>query len=494
MASKLNTNDFIEKARIIHGDKYDYSKVEYVNSITKVTIICPEHGEFEQLPGNHTCGQRCFKCGRRASINSRMSSTVEFIEKATIVHGDKYDYSKTEYVHNKQKLTIICREHGVFLQTPNCHLKGNGCPICGKMSQHSGMFLSLDEFVEKSICLHGDKYDYSNVEYIHNKLFVKIVCKKHGMFEQKPQHHLRGQGCRRCAVSSCHMTILNILNDFDIEINDRKVLEGRELDIFIPSENIGIEINGCYWHGHRKNKKLYGDPRNDENFSGMHVNKLKLAKDKNITLLQFWDHEINNKTDIVKSMILHRLKRSNKIYARSLKIISCDNSHISDFMNKSHLQGHRNASVNYALIQNDEIVAVLNFSKHSKHEWEIIRYVCKLNHAIIGGFSKLLTRFKNDYNPNQIMTFADARYSVGGVYSSNGFEVIDHTDPNYFYVKNGDILSRQQCQKHKLHKFLPNFKYELSETDNMLEYGYTKVYDAGHTKLIWNKNNANNGS
>lgn len=479
----VKTEEFISKAILKHGSKYDYSKVTYTNASTKIIIICPEHGEFEQTPHNHLKGYGCRNCGITSSINSRSFNTNNFINKSNKIHNYKYDYSKTEYYHNKQKVAIICKEHGEFKQTPNSHLSGQGCPICGISKQRDNMLLTIDEFIEKSGKIHN-KYNYSKVQYINNKSPVIIICPIHGEFEQKPYHHLRGQGCVKCGISSCHTTILCILKDYEIEINDRSLLNGKEIDVWIPSEKLAIEINGCYWHGHKRSKR---SSEKDKDFRNIHLNKLKSAQDKQIKLLQFWDYEINCKKDIVRSMIMHRLNRSERRFARSLQIEECDNNYVKNFINESHLQGHRNASVNYILKEKDDIFATLTFSKHTKHEWEIIRYACKLNTAVIGGFSRLLKKFIKDYNPTEIMTFADARYSVGDVYSKNGFIKIDHTEPNYFYFKNSETLSRQKCQKHKLSKLLPVFKAELSETENMLENGYVKVYDAGHLKLIWQK-------
>ena len=126
MRKRLTTEEFVERAKKIHGDKYDYSKVEYINNSTEVCIICSKHGEFWQKPEKHLRGHGCAKCCKTGI----KSNTNDFIEKAKIVHGDKYDYSKVEYVNNHTKVCIICPIHGEFWQTPNSHLNGNGCFDC----------------------------------------------------------------------------------------------------------------------------------------------------------------------------------------------------------------------------------------------------------------------------------------------------------------------------------------------------------------------------
>jgi len=188
----LTTSDFIEKSKKIYGDKYDYSKVNYKNSTTKVVIICKEHGEFEQKPVLHTYYKvGCLKCSGHCKYTNE-----QWIEKAISIHGDKYDYTKVYYKNTKEKVVIICKTHGDFLQTPSDHIYSkSGCPKC---SNH--YTLTNDEWLAKAKEIHGDKYDYSNVIYIDTKTKVTIICKNHGEFEQNPNSHVgkRQYGCPQC--------------------------------------------------------------------------------------------------------------------------------------------------------------------------------------------------------------------------------------------------------------------------------------------------------
>ncbi len=200
MSKKLTKEEFIRRAREVHGDKYDYSKTDYINNHTKVTIICPEHGEFEQIPYHHLNNHGCPKCANR-------NVTIDdFIEKARKIHGDKYDYSRTNYVGSKIKTTIICPEHGEFEQTPGGHLSGYGCPKCAALTKTVGRRLSIEKFIEKAKEVHGDKYDYSKVVYINNHTKVTIVCPIHGEFEQTPHDHLSGKGCIKCVRPNSSLT------------------------------------------------------------------------------------------------------------------------------------------------------------------------------------------------------------------------------------------------------------------------------------------------
>jgi uncharacterized C2H2 Zn-finger protein len=193
-----NTERFIEKAKVIYGDKYDYSKVEYINTIKKVVIICKEHGEFSQAAGSHLQGHECKICSTKINANKQRMNNEEFIEKAKEKHGDKYDYLKVEYTNCDEKLIIICKEHGEFLQRAGDHLKGRGCKLCAILLNSNKQRSNKEEFIAKAMKKHGDKYDYSDVEYIHDRTKVNIKCKIHGFFTQTVRDHLCGYGCSKC--------------------------------------------------------------------------------------------------------------------------------------------------------------------------------------------------------------------------------------------------------------------------------------------------------
>lgn len=202
MAKSLTTEEFILRAREKHGWEYDYSKVKYKNSETKVCIICHKHGEFWQTPYHHlNRGQGCPKC------IGRNLTTDEFIKKAKCIHGNKYDYSKVliEALKNKEKekICIICPEHGEFLQTPVSHLNGCGCPKCGEIkrrkNQSESIKMPIEEFIKRAKEVHGDKYDYSKVEYNTTNDKICIICPKHGEFWQIATNHInKKNGCPKC--------------------------------------------------------------------------------------------------------------------------------------------------------------------------------------------------------------------------------------------------------------------------------------------------------
>ncbi len=252
------TEAFIEKAKLVHGDRYDYSLVEYVNAHSKVKIVCKIHGVFEQAPTAHTSTkQGCPKCAG----NTRQT-VEEFTAKAKKVHGDTYDYSLVKYTNNNTKVTIICQAHGEFEQRPDYHTDSkSGCPKCA-----NNIKLSTGEFIERAKLIHGNKYDYSKVKYISTHKKVIVICPKHGEFLQKPNSHISTKtGCPKC-VSNTHskvcITWLESIMELE-NIHIQHALNGGEFKIpstkysadgFCTETNTIYEFYGDRWHG---NPKIY---------------------------------------------------------------------------------------------------------------------------------------------------------------------------------------------------------------------------------------------
>jgi superfamily II DNA or RNA helicase len=216
---KLTTTEIVRDFIKKHGNRYDYSKVNYIDGKTKVTIICPEHGEFEQLPFNHKKGSNCQKC------SGSYMDTEYFIEKARKTHGSKYDYSKTVYLKKEDKVTIICPEHGEFEQNSTSHISGANCPHC------AGSIVNVDIFINNAKKIHGDKYDYSRVDYTRAIDKVFITCPRHGEFEQTPNSHLNGTGCPVCGTGFIKSYKLKLIKD--LLGSDLLAMDPVELQIII---------------------------------------------------------------------------------------------------------------------------------------------------------------------------------------------------------------------------------------------------------------------
>ena len=243
------------------------------------------------------------KTPRESNGRWKQSNTEEFIRKAKKIHGDKYDYSKVEYKNNSTKVCIICPEHGKFWQRPNDHIsKKAGCPQC------KGTHLyTKEEFIEKANKIHNNYYDYSLVKYINNKTHIKIICPIHGEFEQRPDKHLRGQGCPKCKKSHGETLIEKYLLENDIEYKSQYKIpidvsinfSGKAyIDFYLPNYNLFIEYNG---EQHYINRPHFGNKYNDfERQSKRDIYVKNYCKENNIRLLEIPYTEQNIQEYLIK--------------------------------------------------------------------------------------------------------------------------------------------------------------------------------------------------
>lgn len=287
MPKKSTTEEFINKSRIKHDDKYDYSLVNYINSSSKVEIICNEHGIFNQSPNNHLKGAGCPSC-----CGLIKPTTGEFIEKAKKIHGNKYDYSLTKYINIRTNVKIICKIHGVFEQLSNSHLNGKGCAKC------TGKNKTTDIFITECKKVHDYRYDYSLVDYKTSNSKISIICKKHGLFEQLANDHLRGRGCPSCSTSKGEQIITDYLTDNDILFEPQKTFKGcvyknkLKFDFYLSEQNICIEYDGRqhydaidYFGGDVGLKKTQlRDKIKDDYCANNNISILRLRYDEDILL------------------------------------------------------------------------------------------------------------------------------------------------------------------------------------------------------------------
>jgi hypothetical protein len=187
-------HQFIQKANVLHNNNYSYSEVNYTNSYSKVTIICPKHGRFLKTPNKHLSGKGCPYCSK----DKVAFTTSEFISKSLEVHGSKYIYDQVKYVHMMHKVTIVCPGHGPYQQNPRDHLKGSGCSECHRLTRT----MTEEEYVIKAKSVHNNSYDYSMTKFKNARNKVTVGCRYHGPFEINGYSHLRGVGCQKCKLSA----------------------------------------------------------------------------------------------------------------------------------------------------------------------------------------------------------------------------------------------------------------------------------------------------
>jgi hypothetical protein len=264
MPAKKTIAEYLDRARQIHGGKYDYSLVtEVTSNKAEISIICPVHGVFRQvLSGHVNAKQGCPRCG-----GNFRKTVEEVLIEARKAHGDRYVYPAFEYRTNKQMIEIHCREHGPFIQEVKAHLYGVGCPRCATNPK-----TDTASFIVKARRKHGDAYDYTKVDYRHNEAHVTITCRKHGDYSQTPHAHLAGYGCSRCVANSSKKenAWLDSLN-LSTLLRQHKIAIGRRrftVDGYDPATNTVYEFNGDYFHGnprffdsvwvHRMSKQPFG--------------------------------------------------------------------------------------------------------------------------------------------------------------------------------------------------------------------------------------------
>lgn len=469
---KRYKDSFIQKAIKKHNNKYDYSKVEYIKHNVEVCIICPHHGEFYQKPSIHLNSHGCQKCAREKSLSKLLMSKSEYIKR---ISDNNTDTSLVEYNGYYNKVKLRCIKHDtVYEVTPNNSLSGVGCPECYKESRR----LPLNEFIKRCKEKHENKYNYSHVRYNCLDDVIYLKCVDHGKFSVTAINHMRGSGCPKCGLTIPQREIIRFLetiNNIELKINDRSIINPLELDILINNK-LAVELNGIYWHSYNQkesSKQKY-----------KHYNKFELANENNIELLQFTDMEWKNKQNIVKSIISSKLNINNRIFARKCEITNLSSEQFNKFFDDNHMQGRLNTSIRIGLEHNGRIVCAMGFNKHTSYDYYITRYANILNCNVIGGASKIFKNFITRYKPSSILTFADRRYSKGLLYKKIGFSVVSVTKPNYCYIKNNKIYSRMSFQKHKLNK-LESFDPSLSESQNMFNNGYRRIWDAGNYKMVW---------
>ena len=349
---------------------------------------------------------------------------------------------------------------------------------------------TTEQFIVEAKLIHGDRYNYSLVDYKNAKKTVKILCKEHGEFEQTPEVHLTGCGCQKCGFKYNYNQ--NLLIDFIEKLkiktinNSKKIISPLELDIYIPSHNVAIEYNGLYWHS-----ELYKP-------SNYHLNKTELCEEKGIKLIHIFEDEWLYKQDIVKSRLKNLFHLTeNKIFARKCEIREVSPKDSKLFLDNNHIQGAISSPINIGLFYNDELVSLLNMGKsrfNKNHQYEIVRFSNKTYTSVIGAFSKLFKYFNDNYLKynEKVITYADNRYSNGNLYSKNNFIYVEDSKPNYFYINPDRTrgyarFNRIQFQKHKLEKSLKKFDITLTEWENMQINGYDRIWDSGQIVYTYTK-------
>lgn len=389
---------------------------------------------------------------------------------------------KSKDVHDKTRETLMSK-YGVdsysktdeFREFSSTMNRKKGYALLERWKDYVIPLFSEEEYEGLQGVHYGKKYKWKCVqcgtEFEFSSHFTGIHSELGACFPACPNCHKNG--CVSFEETQLRDFIKSIYNGEIVE-NAHDVINPYELDIYLPEKKLAIEFDGLYWHSEDKGKgRMY------------HFDKTERCLEKGIRLLHVFEDEWNNKQEIVKDRIRSILGiGQGRIFARKCLVKQISASEANAFLDEYHLQGHDNSSsVRYGLFHENELVLVMTFGKprfNRQYDWELIRFASKSGVTVIGGAGKILSCFEKEHD-GTVISYADLRYSIGGIYEKLGF-VKDHVSkPNYWWFKNKIKLSRYECQKHLLSKLLgDNFDAELSESENMKKNGYRKIYDCGN--------------
>jgi len=486
---KKSNKEFTKEVYDLVGKEYTFLE-KYVNTNTRLKVIHNKCGyEYEVTPnGFFNIKNRCPKCANKLRNINNKKSNEEFIKEVYDLVGNEYKFLE-EYRNFKIKLKVIHNRCGYEYEiSPNYFLQGNRCPKCYGTPKKSNK-----EFTKEVYDLVGKEYTFlekyvntdTKLKIIHNKCGYEYEISPNGFFNRKNR-------CPKCSfsgISKSEKSVLKFIKKVyngKIVENDRKILGcKKEIDIYLPDLKIGIEYCGLYWHSEKYLDKNY------------HLDKLKLCHEKGIRLLQIFEDEWVSKNKILKSKIKHILGlNTNKesIYARKCTIKEIDSTIKNEFLDKYHIQGKDISKIKLGLFYNEKLVSVITFSKpricmssknRNMNNYELSRFATKRKYNVVGGFSKLLSYFKKNYEFDNIITYADLRYSSfeGNLYEVNGFKLSHQSKPNYWYFyKNNSLVKfhRFNFRKGNLKKLFPEiYDDNLTEHEIMLKSKYLRIYDCG---------------
>lgn len=467
---------------------YDFSISVYAGMNRKVHFVCPSHGAQKSDAKNLIAGKRCPQCAYAARAGKLRLTHNKMIERFIFVHGAAYDYSRVKYKGQQIAVEIVCQKHGAFMQKPEYHWNGSGCPVCFDERRGDTSKDTLETFSVKAKAVFGDLFDLSACVYVHSQHDIIVRCTKHKLdCTTRPNWFLSGcNPCRKCnrMRSRAEVEIADFLaQHVRVERRNRAVLSPKELDIWLPDLKIGVEYHGLYWHTEPYVKYT-------------HRRKWDMAQKAGIRLIQIFEDEWRDKRAVVESRLLAAIGKAPVIYARNTSIVPVDIKTAGAFLEVHHTQGAGMGAAIYGLMCDNQLVAVATFGKARGGAmsatidgvWEVYRYASV--GRVVGGFSKLFKHFVSVHQPPKVVSYCDLRYGTGGLYKATGFNLESISEPDYWWVPRGKAvrISRYKTQKHKISKIselIPFYASEKSEKQICEDAGWSRIFGVGNQKWVW---------
>ena len=431
---------------------------------------------------------------QRATMKERygaeytLSSKV-LAERQSMTVMEKYGVDrigKSKEVHDRIRNTVM-KKYGVehysqtdeFREQSSILNRRKGYALLGRWKDYVVPLFSEEEYEGMQGIHHGKVYRWKCVkcgcEFDFSSHNTGIHSELGACFPACPNCFKKG------TVSFEELQLLDFIKsiyDGTIVENAHDVIKPYEIDIYIPEKKFAIEFDGLYWHSEEKGKG-----------SAYHIDKTRMCEENGIQLLHVFEDEWIDHEDIVKDRIRSILGiGQRRMFARNCIVKEIESGVSNAFLESNHLQGRDNAPVRYGLFNGDELVSVMTFGKprfNGSYDYEMIRYASKTGVVVVGGASKLLSHFRKSHS-GTIVSYADRRYSNGNLYEKLGFTRDHVSKPNYWWFKNKSKLSRYECQKHLLPKVLGDgFSPDLSESENMANNGYRRIYDCGNIVYVY---------
>lgn len=429
-------------------------------------------------------------CLKKYGVEHHLQSS-EYVQKQKETNINKYGVecvSQREDYKQRIKQTCLERYGGVGNKSVEILKKYTNTVRCNNINKYDFLMGYTKDGKWICKCPHPDcnkcskKYYITNdlIQYSRSKNNIEVCTKLFPIGKDNTKN------------TTIELFIQNILVKYNISytINDRSIISPKELDIYIPSKNIAIECNGCYWHSSSEKQPSY------------HIQKYKDCHAQNIQLLSIWEDWAKTKPQIVESIILNKLGVcNNTIYARKTHIKEIDSKICNEFLDNNHIQGRSAASIHLGLYMGEDLVSVMTFSrprvnmggKEHKQEWELVRFCNKLNIRVVGGASKLLKYFIKQYNPKSIVSFSMNDISDGGLYETLGFVTDDKITQSYWYIDPNTMKRYHRTSFTKQSIVKKGWREQVDDTwtekQVMEEQGYFCIYDSGQLKWVLNLEN-----